>query len=148
MEVSGKKYKNWGNNVFSFIIPVTDLRKDTPNICIEHLYTDEEIKTEIECNGTKRRLFMGNEFDERGIAYSLDRFCEKSKLCGPNSISIIEGSRGEKITSIRNDDGVDNYALSKTNFAKLVAEHPEKFKFDNFLEIFKIIKAIILEPSN
>lgn len=148
LEVSGRQYKSWGNNVFSFIIPTPGFRNDTPNICIEHLYTDEEIKTEVDCNGIKRRLFIGNEFDERGIAYHLDRFCEKAKLCGPESISIIEGSKGEKVTSLQNNDGVDNYALSKTNFAKFVAEHPDRFKFDNFLEIFNIIKAITLEPVN
>ena len=40
------EYKSWGNNVFSFIIPVPPHRKETPGICIEHLYSDDEIKTE------------------------------------------------------------------------------------------------------
>ena len=33
------------NKVFSFVLPVPKNRKNTPNICIEHLYSDEEIKT-------------------------------------------------------------------------------------------------------
>ncbi len=33
------------------------------------------------------------------------------------------------------------------NFAKHVMAHPECFNFDNFVEIFKIIKAIIEEEN-
>lgn len=141
------KYKKWARNVYSFIIPVPDSRKDTPNICIEHLYSDEEIKTEVTIEGINRRLYIGNEFDARGIAPGIDRFCERANICGPGKINIIEGSQGDNITSIAGNDGVNNYALSKMNFAKYVTEHPESFNFNNFIEIFKIIKAIIEEEN-
>lgn len=144
----GKKYKSWGNNTFSFLIPVPTNRENTPNISIEHLFTDAEIKTEVLCDdGITRRLYMGNEFDARGLAPSIDRHCEKAKLCGADKIGVIEGSQGDKITSIEGTDGVTNYALSKMSFAKHVVEHPENFNFDNFVEIFKIIKAIIGEGN-
>ena len=68
-------YKNWGNNVYSFILPVPNNRKNNPAICIEHLYSDDEIKTECEVNGVKRRLFIGNEFDELGLANDLGYIC-------------------------------------------------------------------------
>lgn len=139
------KYRKWDNNVYSFIIPIPDSRSSTPNISIEHLYSDEEIKTEVVINGVPRRLYMGNEFDNRGLASSIDRFCERANICGPDKINIIEGTQGDKITSISNTDGVDNYALSKMNFAKYVSENPGNFNFDNFIEIFKIIKEIVID---
>lgn len=138
-------YKKWDNNVYSFIIPVPTSRLSTPNICIEHLFSDEEIKTEVVINGISRRLYMGNEFDNRGLASSIDRFCERANICGPDKINIIEGTQGDKITSISNTDGVDNHALSKMNFAKYVSENPGNFNFDNFIEIFKIIKEIVID---
>ena len=138
-----KTFKKWSKNVYSFLIPVPHNRSTTPNICIEHLFTDEEIKTEVVCAGVKRRLYIGNEFDERGIAVSIDRFCERPEICGRGKINIIEGSQGDKITSISNQDNINNYALSKMNFAKYVSENPDKFNFDNFLGVFRIIKAII-----
>lgn len=147
MATPNTPYKKWSPNVYSFILPVPDSRKDTPNICIEHLYSDDEIKTEVVVEGISRRLYMGNEFDSRGLAPSIDRYCERAGICGPDKISIIEGSKGDKITSIAGTDGVSNYALSKMNFAKHVATHSENFNFDNFVEIFKIIKEIVEEEE-
>lgn len=144
LSVSGKKFKNWGNNVYSFVLPIPDHRKTTPNICIEHLYTDEEIKTEIECSGVKRRLYMGCEFDNRGIAFSINRVCENKNCCGTGKIRIIEGSSGGRVTSLENEDGT-NYALPKMDFANYVTEHPDEFNFDSFLEVSRIIKEILSE---
>ena len=143
MSAKDKSFKNWSNNVYSFVLPVPASRHETPNICIEHLYTDTGIKTEVEENGILRRLYIGNEFDSRGLATNIDRICEKAKKCGPESIDIIEGSKGEKVTAISDSEGKTNYALPKTSFAKYVSENPDKFNFDNFAEIFRIIKAII-----
>ena len=143
MSAKNKSFKNWSNNVYSFVLPVPSGRHETPNICIEHLYTDSEIKTEVEENGILRRLYIGNEFDSRGLATNIDRICEKAKKCGSESIDIIEGSKGEKVTAISDSEGKTNYALPKTSFAKYVSENPDKFNFDNFAEIFRIIKAII-----
>ena len=111
------------------------------------MYSDEQIKTDVVVNGVARRLYLGNEFDPRGLAPAIDRYCEKSSICGPDKISIIEGSQGDKITSISGNDGVTNYALSKMNFAKHVVSNPEHFDFENFVEIFKVIKAIIEEEN-
>lgn len=71
-----------------------------------------------------------------------------AKICGPGKICVIEGSQGDKITSIAANDGIANYALSKMNFAKYVANNPDLFNFDNFIEIFTIIKAIIAEEDS
>ena len=142
----GENFKSWGNNVFSFIIPLPKSREQTPSICIEHLYSDEEIKTEYKdpTTGISRRLYIGNEFDERGLAPYIDRFCEKKSVCGTNSVAIIEGSSGERVTSISKDSTI-NYALSKSKFASLVlAKEPpfDDFNFTNFVPIFEVIKQI------
>lgn len=69
-------YKNWGNNVYSFAIPIpNEDREKTPLISIEHYYSDNEIKTtqlkgDVEC-----RLYMGCEFDSFG------RMIDGNKLC-------------------------------------------------------------------
>lgn len=138
-------FKKWGNNVYSFILPIPDSRKETPNICIEHLYSDKVIKTEvpIENQQISRRLYMGNEFDERGISFKLGVTCERKNICGKNSISIIEGSTGERVTTL--EDGNKNIALSKMTFANMILDKKSPFEdidFDNFLDIFKILKQI------
>jgi len=56
------------SEVYSFQIPIPEHRKTTPNICIEHYYTDDEIKREFKCvDGIIRRMYMGNEFNSKGI---------------------------------------------------------------------------------
>ena len=139
----GEAYKKWSSNVYSFTIPVPESRMDTPNISIEHLFSDDEIKTEIVCeDGIARRLYMGNEFDQYGHAMAIDRFCERKDICGPDKINVIEGSQGDKIFSFSNKGG-GNCALPKMKFANYVSGNPDKFNFDNFIGIFEIIKAII-----
>lgn len=147
LSVAGMDYKYWGNNVYSFILPIPAHRSNTPSICIEHYYTDEEIKTEwIDPDtGIHRRLYLGNEFDGRGLSSGIDRFCEKRSKCGPSSIAIIEGSNGEKVTCISEDNGV-NYALSKSKFAKMILDRQapfDNFNFESFVSVFRIIKEII-----
>lgn len=146
LSIEGQMYKNWGNNVFSFILPLPEHRAETPNICIEHLYKDEEIRTEVDCCGTKRRLFLGNEFDSRGMAFEIERFCEKKNKCGQGKYNIIDGSSGERVTSLDNKEEI-NYALPKMDFANYVAQHPDEFNFDSFLEIFRILKEILSEGA-
>ena len=144
---SNKSYKDWGNNVYSFVLPVPPHRNTTPEISIEHYYMDDEIKTvwRDSQTGNEYRLFMGNEFDERGIAEKINRYCEKKNKCGSTSIAIIDGSSGEKVTSINNNDGT-NYALPKAKFAKMILnkEAPfDKLNFESFILVFEVIKQII-----
>ena len=147
MSVSEEPFKKWGNNVYSFILPIPPHRIATPAISIEHYYTDDEIKTEWREpeTGTAYRLFMGNEFDERGIANHIDRYCEKRNKCGRSSIAIIEGSSGEKVTSISDNNGM-NYALPKSKFAKMILEKQapfDNFNFESFIPVFEIIRDIV-----
>ncbi|MBQ6660824.1 MAG: ATP-binding protein [Lachnospiraceae bacterium] len=142
-------YKSWGNNVFSMLIPVPNHRIETPMICIEHYYTDDEIRTEWKCpeDGIVRRLYLGKDFDERGIADKIDRFCEKKSKCGSSRIDIIDGSSGEKVTSISDNSGV-NYALPKSMFAKLIHERIKPFdglNFEHFIDVFRVLREIIVD---
>ncbi len=139
------KYKYWGNNIYSFQIPLPEHRKDTPLISIEHYYTDTEIKTvEVFEDGTKRRLYMGNDFNSNGICIEEQIMCEKRKVCGQDKINIIEGSNGEKIIPI-DDSLTTNYAISKNRFIENIIAEKEGFKdirYENFRLIFDIIKEI------
>jgi len=138
-----EQYKSWGNNVYSFILQVPASRHETPAICIEHLYSDDEIKTEIEKDGVKRRLYMGNEFDSQGRGEGI--ICTGRNGYGDKKINIIDGS--EKCRVLRNGKGDDvNLALPKSDFAKLVLAKQSPFDafcFDNFIPIFETIKEII-----
>ena len=153
-EILGKEeepcYINWGNNVFSFVIPVPSHRECTPSICIEHYYTDEEIKTPIEIDGVKRRLYMGNEFDDDGIAINADIICTDQKSCGENSIKIIDGSNNRTVHIMRDKKKPKtNLALPKMDFAENILNKVEGFdqmNFDNFRLIFDVVKKILNEP--
>lgn len=132
-------YKNWGNNVYSLILPIPEHRKDTPRICIEHLYTDAEIMTELEVDGIKRRLYMGYEFDSNGTGE--DCICGIKNACGDGKINIIDC---EVRTKEKNSK--TNLALSKKRFAEgVLSRKPpfDDFSFDNFLPIFETIRDIL-----
>lgn len=143
----GKEYKYWGNNTYSLILPIPQNRQNTPGICIEHYYSDTEIKTEVDFGGVKRRLYIGNEFNTAGHNMTLGVYCEKKNSCGPESIAIIEGTSKERVFSFNDNERSTNLALPKMKFAEYVSQHPNEFSFSNFIEFFKILKQIILEES-
>lgn len=140
---NGGLYKKWDDNTFSAVLPLPSSRADTPEICIEHYYSDAEIEKEIEVNGTKRHLYMGKDFNSSGFNYSLDRFCERQDLCGPGKINIIEGSQGERVRKLSDENDTTNYAIPKSTFADYVISHAEEFDFSNFIPLFELIKTII-----
>lgn len=151
MSDSNSEYKNWGNNVFSFILPVPSHRKETQDICIEHLYTDNEITLEWKNqeDGINHRLFFANEFDKNGKGKKINFFCTKKHICGKDNITIIDGSNDATIIDFNNNSDI-NYALSKSKFADLILNKEPPFdhmNFDNFISIFKIIKDIINEKN-
>ena len=144
----GGKTKKWDNNTYSAILPIPENRKDTPEICIEHYYSDAEIETEIEINGIKRHLYMGKDFNSNGYNYSLDVFCERKDLCGPGKINILDGSQGERIRKLSDETDSTNYAISKSDFAEYVRSHADEFDFSNFIPLFEMIKSIVEGTTN
>ena len=148
---SGDEYKNWSNNVYSLCLPIPKIRQKTPDICIEHLYSDEEITRECHCDdGESRRLFIGNEFDDAGFSVGEEKyFCENRNSCGPGKINIIDGSDKKKVIKPWDGGVKKNYALSKMEFAKRILNKEKPFDnmdFSNFIPLFEIIKKILNEP--
>lgn len=145
--VNGNNYKNWGNNVYSFAIPVPVSRKKTPLISIEHYYTDDEIKSVERIGVVDYRLFMGNEFDEKGFFLSDDRrinLLYPKKNCGKDKINILDGNC-VNIVERRNGNS-ENVALSKFRFALNIYNNEngfDNFDFSNFILIFEMIHNIL-----
>lgn len=147
LTVDGAQYKKWNDTVFSLEIPVPEHRTETPLICIEHLHSDIEIKTEFTCNdGISRRIYMACDFDHfgRGTGEAGGKYCcnFQSKW---SPIQIIDGADGLKVVST---DTVDttNYALSKSNFAKNIlsgVQPSDTFTFEGFRPLFDVIAEII-----
>ncbi|MGI8282679.1 AAA family ATPase [Bacillus mycoides] len=139
---NGEDFKEWGNNVYSFTLPIPTHRASTPNICIEHYYPDEEIKLP---DLHSRRLYIGNEFSsEYGLHNDSDKLCKIKNKCGENSIQIIDNG----VCSISNQN--TNIALSKNSFAQYIHTRTEPFNnvnFENFLPAFRIIQEIIKNDS-
>lgn len=136
-------YKNWGNNVFSFAIPIPSHRKGYKNICLELYYKDDELRT---IDGSGHRLFLTSEFNK-----------DSGKLKSDPSIHIDNIGKLKGFTDIKsakivasNVFGVENknIALSKMKFAGyIIAGTPpfNSFGFGEFEKIFEIISNII-EP--
>jgi predicted ATPase len=142
------KFKKWGEGVYSILLPVPEHRKNTPEICIEHYYSDDEIKTSVMINGINRRLFMGYEFDREGRNRETGLFCTKRNICGKDKINIIEGSEDERVIDF--NGGEENLALPKMEFAERIykREAPfDKIKFDSFIPLFEVINDILNESD-
>lgn len=138
-------YKKWGNGVYSFVIPIPDIRKDNPDICIEHYFSDEEIKTIKKFpDGTERRLYLSSEFDQYGRAPEINRFCTNRSACSGSKLKILDGTGNDRIINLNDLNDQTNYGLSKMVFAKSVISDPafEHIRFDNFLLIFDLIQKI------
>lgn len=138
-------YKTWNNNIFSMILPVPDHRKNLP-ISIEHYYSDEEIKKEIDIkgNGIYRRLFMCNEFNAKGIDNNRIYQCKKVAVKDEKNIKIID----DLVWNLNEDETV-NYALSKMDFAISIEKKKAPFNtmnFDSFRKLFEVIEEICNLP--
>ena len=142
-------YKKWGNNVFSLTIPVPDTRIETPNISIEHYYSDSEIKTSKKCSDNKnRRLFMGNEFNKDGFSTDGIYWCQNDGKCGFDKICVLDGEDGTRIYKVAeaSKEQKTNYALSKKDFASFIQSDKIKISkesYNNFKLIFEKIAEII-----
>lgn len=133
---NGKTYQNWGNNVFSFMVPVPSHRQEADAICIELCYQDDEI-TRSDSNG--RRLFLSTEFDPQS----------RKLLSNPEIHSTRVGpGRNDRIRIIDADVFYNgqNCALPKSDFADYVssdADNFNDFNFSEFSKVFDTIKEIL-----
>ena len=134
------------SKTYSFILPVPEHRADTPLISIEHFYSDEIIKREVECHDTfKRRLYIGGEFDSTGMGDGVRCGKKSSNKCGDGKIDIIDDDvyKAEKGNTI-------NIALPKKDFAERIACQNSPFEdvdFESFVPIFEIIREILVSEK-
>ena len=129
-------FKDWGNGVYSFALPIPQHRKDNKEICIELYYNDEEIQTADE-NG--RRIYLNCEFHpQSGRHKTLNlNTTDKSKLKN-KQLKLLDNSVF--------DENNSNVALSKNNFADYIFQDKlgfNDFGFEAFEEVFIIIEKIV-----
>src|SRR5919202_5599729 len=128
-------FKNWGNGIYSFALPIPQHRQKVKELCIELYYRDSEIQRE---DSEGRRLFLSNEFSFRsGRHQSEDLNTDRNKIKG-EQIKIID--------SVVFDRDDKNVALSKNSFADYILRGEEGFNdfdFEEFYEVFKTIDNIL-----
>ena len=135
MNAPGKRFKYWGNNVFSFCLPTPHHRTKYQKISIEFYYTDEEIATPDPDN--KRRLLFSNQVKETiEKNKTTNKHQSFVRLCAPNiddeylkyiydeQCDLIEDHLGNKV------------AHSKYTFAK-------KFMIANQVLIILIFQILL-----
>ncbi len=132
-------FKNWGNNVFSFAIPIPAHRSNTPDICIELYYLDKDLKRK---DSNNRRLYLSDEFIRpSGTHISIPTiFTQNKKFNKVNGITIIDND-------VFNIGSNNNVALSKDSFSELIYNNDALFQnidFSEFNKIFDVIEKILL----
>jgi Cdc6-like AAA superfamily ATPase len=140
VETDNGEPKNWGNNVFSLAIPVPDHRSNTPGVCIELCYNNDEL-TALDESG--RRLFLSSEFNVMSGKHLKDptlSIGNKGKLpkSGASVLKIVDSD----VYNLNHE----NVALSKADFAAKVAAASGNFaslNFDGFRDLFTKIKHVL-----
>lgn len=141
------KFKNWGNNVFSFCIPTPPHREKYKNISIEFYYSDDEIHTVDQETG--RKLLFSNEVQHtiiQSLTYKKPIRHEWT-LIAPNTNEEFDKKIFDDNCNEIIDKNGNNVACSKAVFAENVYGNKNgftDFNFDNFKLIFDIIEQIIL----
>jgi tetratricopeptide (TPR) repeat protein len=139
-------YKRWGNNVFSFAIPVPEHRRAHPAVCIELYYLDADLQ---KADDKGRRLFLSTEFHAGSGRHTTNPHLSvgnKGKLAsGKASVRILDS----EVYNERHE----NVALSKADFANEVARGEPPFgnmDFTPFRSILDAIDAIVVagRPSS
>ncbi len=136
VERDNQSFKNYGNNIFAFCIPIPKGREKYTNISIEFYYTDSELKKEKD----GRRLYFDNEVEFRqSVSNKQDR-----KLIRLDNAKIEVLSK--KVVDEKNMCNLAKWIHSKSEFANLVEkdiEFTRDFDFTNFNLIFDKIREII-----
>lgn len=130
-------------HVYRFNIPSlnNEERKTSDPICIEHYYTNAEIKKDT----GKGRLYLWDDFDKFGK--SLDGNWVFKDFQSNNSVKrkIIDNSQGNHLQKIK--DFAEKFICSKDDFADYVMNHPEEFDFSNFQKIYDVVVDIMKDAG-
>lgn len=138
-----ERIKNWGNNVFSFILP--ELKSWPGGISIEMFHYKKTLKFQDE---HERRLFLSDEFDRKGRHKK-----EKDIFFGYNpKIRKVDKKLLKKIDGNlkiidqgvfrKSSKGYQSVAMSKAQFALNVRIKKGYFKKINFRQFNKIFDLI------
>ena len=131
IEKDGQSFKNHGNNVYSFCIPLVNEDIYGDKISIEHYFPKEVLLKEY----SGKRLFLGKEFHKSGKSTDGKYNTKISQI--QNKVKI-NGIIDEKVYLMNDLEDNSNIALSKAEFSESVEEG-----FDDFQFIFDKIKEII-----
>ncbi len=139
-------FKEWGNNVFSFSIPIPENRKlKECSLSIEFYYSDKVLYSE---DINHKRLFCSSEFDEKSGRHKTLKnisYGNHNKLKGftlPTASKILD-------SDVFNEKS-ENVAMSKNQFAEYIQNDVPPFvdiDFLNFNLIFDLIKKIIVSST-
>ena len=136
-----KHYVKLNDTVYKFNIPALHNaeRNNEDKICIEHYYSNSEIKTETEHG----HLYMGNDFDAYGQSSdgNFSYYFKPGYQC-IHPLQIIDSSKSQIQKKNANAK-----IISKDDFADYVTNHRDEFNFENFKLIYNVICEIINDHS-
>ncbi len=136
-ENNGEGFQFWGNNVYSFYLPIPTHRLDSTHlISIELFYSDNDIMLK---NSDGRRLYLSSEFNNKsGNHLKEDSHCTARNKYQRDKICIIDCDVYDRANN--------NIALSKDDYAEGILKNESIYKgiiFSEFHCIFDIINKII-----
>ena len=142
MHPNGNKYKDYGNGVYGFTIPIPEdrVKKGQTRISIEYLYSDDEIKSPVNESGC--RLFLGTEFTRKSMLHNEDNRLTLSKPNGKGEDKILENNGGQAVY----DDNDKNYLAKKNEFAEAIKNgsiHISEESWNHFKPIFELMSEIM-----
>ena len=135
IEKDGQSFKDYGNNVYAFCIPIPETRSGYKYISIEFYYSDDELKTQ----DNEKSLYFDNEVEfKQSASNKRDR----------RLVKLESAKSDEESTKKIFDENIGDldWIHSKARFAKLVETNDDfisNFEFSNFNLIFDKIREII-----
>ena len=136
----GYLYRNLGNNVYVFAIPLVNDSEYGDKISIEHYYSRKDIQV-LDENG--RRLFLGDEFYTSGNSKD-GRY--QTKISKIQNKVLVNGIIDEKVYETSDLEQKNSVARTKDSFAEDIlnnVEYTRNMDFTNFNKIFDVIRQII-----
>lgn len=137
------EFRSWGNNTYSFALPVPTFRASAPGISIEHYYPDDQMKSWVAVNGCMVRLFTEDEFDVNNVCSCNRKLIAPNLHKGRNPNSILDGSESHRVVEIETGKDV---ALSKKAFADAIITEKIKMGDDAlgaFRKFFDILSKVM-----
>lgn len=125
---AGGDFKNWGNNVYSFVIPRPLHRSNDERWCIEHLYEDADLQA---TDSAGRRIYLATEFNPAtGLHKTLPNVFHREKGSALVIDAVIHSTSSQYVS------------LSKHSFAELMRVRAATVAFGGFVPLFEGLLAI------